>query len=64
MLEHLATGRRDWEDFDASYDQGTVAAVRDFEAYIADGLEQDLRIYLHWQLERRSPTEDAVLPTL
>ncbi|WP_030303697.1 ferredoxin [Streptomyces katrae] len=64
VLEHLAAGRSDWESIDASYNQGTAAAVRDFEAYIADGLEQSLRIYLHWLLERRSPTENATLPSL
>ncbi|RKE16992.1 ferredoxin [Streptomyces sp. TLI_171] len=64
VLEHLAAGQADRERLDAQYDQGTVAAVRAFEAYLADGLHHDLRIYLYWLQERRSPDRHSPLPAL
>lgn len=43
---------------------GRGAAVRRFEAYLAEGLATDLRIYLYWLEERRSPTVLDKLPEL
>ncbi|MFJ9457425.1 hypothetical protein ACIRST_20340 [Kitasatospora sp. NPDC101447] len=53
-----------WDEGDDRSGQGIAAAVRDFERYIADGLATDLRVYLHWLEERRSPTPEDRLPDL
>ncbi|MEI5521558.1 ferredoxin [Streptomyces brasiliscabiei] len=64
VTEYLAGRRGEWEEFDARSGQGVVAAVRGFEAYIADGLATDLRVFLYWLEERRSPGVDDRLPVL
>ncbi|MBZ3902615.1 hypothetical protein [Streptomyces griseiscabiei] len=62
--EYLSGRRGEWEECDARSGQGIVAAVGDFEAYIADGLATDLRVCLYWLEERRSPGVDDRLPVL
>ncbi|KDN80607.1 hypothetical protein KCH_76560 [Kitasatospora cheerisanensis KCTC 2395] len=63
-MQYLSDQRSRWEESDAWADQGIAAAVRDFEHYIAGGLATDLRIYLYWLEERKSPTPDDRLPRL
>ncbi|MFE4976281.1 hypothetical protein ACFRAR_29780 [Kitasatospora sp. NPDC056651] len=63
-MRYLSRERSTWAESDARAGQGVVAAVRDFELYIADGLATDLRIYRYWLEERRSPTPDDRLPEL
>ncbi|MFF3537905.1 ferredoxin [Streptomyces sp. NPDC002466] len=53
----------DWDDMDWA-EQGVAAAVRDFADYIAGPLPGDLRIYLHWLEEGRSPVPGERLPEL
>ncbi|MFF2526574.1 ferredoxin [Streptomyces liangshanensis] len=61
---YLADHRSTWEESEEQWGQGVAAAVRDFEAYIAGGLATDLRVYLHWLEERRSPAPGDRLPEL
>jgi hypothetical protein len=49
IMQYLADGRRLWDDADERADQGVVAAVGDFESYLAGELASDLRIYLYWR---------------
>ncbi|WP_329120125.1 ferredoxin [Streptomyces sp. NBC_01465] len=53
----------DWDDIDWA-EQGLAAAVRDFASYLAGQLAADLRIYLYWLEERRSPMPGDRLPEL
>ncbi|MFE7191142.1 ferredoxin [Kitasatospora sp. NPDC057541] len=53
----------DWDGIDWAR-QELRAAVRDYESYIAGGLAMDLRIYLYWLEEGRSPAPDDQLPQL
>ncbi|MFI5527248.1 ferredoxin [Kitasatospora sp. NPDC051853] len=70
VLEYLRDQSREWERIDTMDPrQHTVEGVRDFAAYITGGtdsgsLETDLRTYLYWLEERRSPTPDDLLPDL
>ncbi|MGX1271278.1 ferredoxin [Streptomyces phaeoluteigriseus] len=64
VVRYLSDHKGTWDESDAAAGQGTAAAVRDFAAYIADGLAADLRIYLYWLEERRSPGPDDRLPEL
>jgi hypothetical protein len=54
---------QDWEAVDWPR-QGVVSAVRDYESYLAGPLAADLRIYLHWLEEGRSPVTGERLPEL
>ncbi|MFJ7273500.1 ferredoxin [Kitasatospora sp. NPDC098663] len=54
---------QDWDGIDWA-EQGVAAAVRDYTSYIAGDLAADLRIYLYWLEEGRSPTPDDRLPGL
>ncbi|MGW1072906.1 ferredoxin [Streptomyces sp. NPDC002537] len=64
VLRYLSDRRSEWDDSDAAAGQGVAAAVRDFESYLGGGLATDLRIYLHWLEERRSPGPGDRLPAL
>lgn len=64
VTEYLAGGMSEWEEFDSRAEQGIVSAVRDFETYIAGELALDLRVYLYWLEERRSPGVGDRLPGL
>ncbi|MFJ4770609.1 ferredoxin [Streptomyces uncialis] len=64
VTTYLADRREEWEEWDVREGQGVAAAVRRFEAYLAGGLATDLRIYLYWLEERRSPTVFDRLPEL
>ncbi|MFD8750363.1 ferredoxin [Kitasatospora sp. NPDC059577] len=64
VLQYLTDHRSTWDEGDAWARQDTAAAVREFERYIAGGLATDLRIYLYWLEERRSPTPADRLPEL
>ncbi|MGW0875286.1 hypothetical protein ACWD3J_17205 [Streptomyces sp. NPDC002755] len=64
VVQYLSDQRSKWDESDAWAGQGIAAAVRDFELYIADDLATDLRIYLYWLEERRSPTPVDRLPEL
>jgi hypothetical protein len=64
VTEYLAGRRSEWDEFDARSGQGIALAVRDFETYVADGLADDLRVYLYWLEERRSPGVGDPLPEL
>ncbi|MEV3952326.1 MULTISPECIES: hypothetical protein [Streptomyces] len=44
--------------------QGMAAAVRDYESYLAGRLAADLRTYLCWLEEKRSPVSGERLPDL
>ncbi|MFG1665975.1 ferredoxin [Streptomyces sp. Y7] len=61
ITHYLST--QDWEAID--WPQQRVAhAVRDYESYLAGRLATDLRIYLHWLEEGRSPAAGERLPDL
>ncbi|MEV7930472.1 ferredoxin [Kitasatospora sp. NPDC088779] len=70
VLEYLRGQSQAWERIDAWMPrQRTVEGVRDFAAYIGGGtnsgsLENDLRVYLYWLEEHRSPAPGDVLPDL
>ncbi|MFD4904211.1 ferredoxin [Kitasatospora purpeofusca] len=70
VLEYLRDQSHEWESFDAWMPrQRMVEGVREFAAYIggdtsARSLETDLRVYLYWLEERRSPTPHDLLPDL
>ncbi|MFJ8015566.1 ferredoxin [Streptomyces sp. NPDC096339] len=70
VLEYLVDQAHEWGRFDAWMpSQCVVEGVRDFAAYIEGGadagsLEADLRVYLYWLEERRSPAPGDVLPDL
>ncbi|MGW7582364.1 ferredoxin [Kitasatospora sp. NPDC054768] len=64
VVQYLSDQRSKWDEGDAWAGQGIAAAVRDFELYIAGDLATDLRIYLYWLEERRSPTPVDRLPAL
>ncbi|MYV53869.1 ferredoxin [Streptomyces sp. SID3212] len=64
VTRYLADHRSTWDESDVTWGQGIGAAVRDFEAYIAGGLATDLRVYLYWLEERRSPAPGDRLPEL
>ncbi|MDX3639457.1 hypothetical protein [Streptomyces sp. MB09-02B] len=64
IAEYLTRRSGEWGEFDARSEQGLVAAVRDFEAYVADGLATDLRVYLYRLEERRAPGDGDRLPVL
>lgn len=54
---------QDWNEADWA-EQGIADAVRDYRSYIDGGLAGDLRIYLHWLEEGRSPVPGERLPEL
>ncbi|MCC3768937.1 ferredoxin [Streptomyces sp. UNOC14_S4] len=64
VTRYLSGMRSEWEAMDAARSQGLAAAARDFAAYLAGDLAQDLRVYLYWLEERRSPGPDDRLPEL
>ncbi|WP_030317921.1 ferredoxin [Streptomyces flavochromogenes] len=70
VLEYLRDQVHEWERYDRWIpNQRAVEGALDFAAYIAGGtdsgsLETDLRIYLYWLQERRSPTPADRLPEL
>ncbi|MFI9586966.1 ferredoxin [Streptomyces sp. NPDC052236] len=64
ITQYLSDRRSAWDEIDPARGQGIAGAVRDFESYIAGGLATDLRVYLYWLDERRSPTPDDRLPEL
>ncbi|MGW1995216.1 ferredoxin [Embleya sp. NPDC001921] len=70
VLEYLRDQAHEWEGYDRwCPEQRAAEGARDFAAYITGGtdsgcLETDLRIYLHWLQERRSPTPKDSLPDL
>lgn len=55
--------RHDWDVIDWA-EQGVAAAVRDFESYLGGAMAADLRNYLHWLEEGRSPVPGDRLPEL
>ncbi|WP_121830669.1 ferredoxin [Streptomyces sp. S1] len=61
ITEYLSA--HDWDEVDWAR-QGVAAAVRDYASYLAGSLAPDVRIYLHWLEEGRSPAAGERLPDL
>ncbi|MEV0898940.1 hypothetical protein [Actinoplanes sp. NPDC049802] len=64
VTTHVAELIRLWEASECPYDREAAGGAREFRAYLAGPLAQDLRIYLFWLLERRSPLPGEPLPGL
>lgn len=64
ITEYLTRHFYEWDEHPDAKSQGIRAGIRDFQAYIADELAGDLRIYLYWLDERRSPDPGDRLPEL
>ncbi|MFF2778519.1 ferredoxin [Streptomyces sp. NPDC058052] len=61
ITEYLSA--HDWADVDWA-EQGLAAAVQDYRSYLAGCLAADLRTYLYWLTEGRSPAPGERLPDL
>jgi hypothetical protein len=55
---------RAWIASEVEDDQNEPEALRRYAAYLGDGLENYLRGYLFWLLEKREPRMGEPLPTL
>ncbi len=64
IVQYLSDGMSEWDDSDARAGQGVAAAVQDYESYMTGSLATDLRIYLYWLEEGRSPGHGDRLPEL
>ncbi|GAA4262692.1 hypothetical protein [Dactylosporangium darangshiense] len=53
-----------WASSTDRYERDAAAGLRDFAAHVADPLGVQLRVYLFWLEERRSPTPTDTLPDL
>ncbi|MFJ8745823.1 ferredoxin [Embleya sp. NPDC127516] len=64
ITRYLAQEHHDWADDPEAVRQGVRAGIRDFASYIDGELAIDLRVYMYWLEERRSPEPGNRLPDL
>lgn len=64
ITEYLAQHFYQWDEHPDATSQGTRSGIEDFQSYLAGELASDLRVYLYWLEERRSPEPGDRLPEL
>ncbi|GLY04062.1 hypothetical protein [Actinoplanes sp. NBRC 101535] len=63
-VEHVEGLRRQWTDGERADEREAADGLADFASYLDGSLREDLRIYLFWLIERRSPRPGEPLPAL
>jgi hypothetical protein len=64
VVQYVEQQHQQWNASDRTEEQEAAAGLRDFASYLAGPLDADLRIYLFWLMERRSPNSGDRLPSL
>ncbi|MFG1791202.1 ferredoxin [Nocardia sp. NPDC049149] len=64
LLAWIDSAKREWSAGTSPEDRDAAAGLRDYAAYVANGLETDLRQYGFWLEHRRPAAPTEALPEL
>lgn len=64
VTEYVEALHQQWIEGDRPEERDAAIGLKDYAEYLGGTLQEDLRIYLFWLIERCSPTPEDRLPSL